>query len=698
MNAIGAISGYSIAVAPLLPWAVIATFAALAALILAYGAFRRARGTLWRLIGIVMLLLVLLDPSLVKEQRQPQKDVAAVVVDESPSMAIGQRRQYAAAALATVVQRLNAFKNLDVRVIHAGAPNADAPLEDTGTQLYTALARGLADVPRQRVAGAIMITDGEIHDMPPPSQLAFKAPLHVLLTGRPGEADRRLVVEDAPSFGIVGKDVTLNVRVEDLPHGSGEAQLTLRKDGGPPSTRAVTVGQNVPIEIPIDHGGANVVELSVNSGPHELTLDNNRAAFVINGVRDRLKVLLISGEPHQGERTWRNILKSDPSVDLIHFTILRPPDKQDGTPINQLSLIAFPTRELFVEKLHQFDLIIFDRYKQMNVLPAIYLQNIVHYVQNGGALLVATGPSFAGPESLYRTPLGAVLPAEPTGQVFEQGYVPHVTAIGHRDPVTDELPGLPANPNQTPPWGRWFLDVDAQADRGTVVMDGVGDHPLLVLDRVGKGRVAEFLSDEMWLWTRGYEGGGPQAELLRRVVYWLMKEPDLEENDLRARVVGNRLVVTRQSLQPDDRPVQVTAPDGKQRTLSLAPQSGGRSVGTMPVTASGLYRVSDGTRRALAAAGALNPVEMSDVRATDRKVAADVAATHGGTFWVGPGPIPDIRRVDPGDSTSGHGWIGLRRNGDYIVTGVGETPLLPGLLALILALGAFLLAWRREGR
>ncbi|MGH6968833.1 MAG: hypothetical protein ACREEN_07000, partial [Stellaceae bacterium] len=520
------------------------------------------------------------------------------------------------------------------------------------------------------------------------------------LTGQPGEADRRLVVRNAPKFGLVGKTVHLAVRVEDLPKttAAGEAQLTIRKDGGLPVIRTVPVGADVTVPVTIDHGGSNVVELAVDAGPHELTLDNNRAAFVINGVRDRLKVLLISGEPNQDERTWRNILKSDPSVDLIHFTILRPPEKQDGTPIRELSLIAFPIRELFDVKLHQFDLIIFDRYRQRSVLPQAYLENIADYVRDGGALLVSAGPSFATPLSLYRTPLGAVLPAAPTGDVFNQGFVPRVTAVGRRDPVTEDLPGLPAQPDAVPPWGRWFRTIGAQAQRGVTAMTGYQGEPLLVFDRVGKGRVAQLMSDEMWLWTRGYEGGGPQAELLRRIVYWLMKEPDLEENDLRAAVGGNKLTITRQSLQPDDSPVQVTLPDGKTEMLTLTPEHGGRSDASMSVSESGLYRVSDGQRTALAAAGSLNPIEMSDVRATDDKVKADVAATGGGIFWIGPGNVPDIRSVDPGQSAAGRGWIGLRRNGDYVVTGIGETPLLPGALALILALGLLTLAWRREGR
>ncbi|HXP31717.1 MAG TPA: hypothetical protein VN832_11540 [Stellaceae bacterium] len=693
-------NGLTIAAAPLLPWAAIIAFAALAAAALGYGAWRRARGTAWRLVAVAVLLLILIEPSLVEEQREAQHDVAVVVLDDSPSMRIGARRTYAAAALAQVTQRLKQLHDLDLRIVHAGAPDPAAALADTGTELYTALSRAVSDVPRQRVAGAVMITDGEIHDMPPPDRLAFAAPLHVLLTGQPGEADRRLVVKNAPSFGLVGKEVQLTVRVEDLPAGGagGEARLTLRKDGGPPTTRLVPVGRDVPLSIAIDHGGPNVLELETEAGPRELTLDNNRAALVINGVRDRLKVLLVSGEPHQGERTWRNILKSDPSVDLIHFTILRPPEKQDGTPIRELSLIAFPIRELFDVKLDQFDLIIFDRYRQRNVLPLAYLENIARFVRKGGALLDAAGPSFASPLSLYRTPLGELLPAEPTGNVIQQGFVPEVTAVGRRHPVTDDLPGLPADAKQAPPWGRWFRNIEAVPHGGETIMSGAEDRPLLVLNRVGDGRVAQLLSDEMWLWTRGYEGGGPQAELLRRVVYWLMKEPDLEENDLRARVDGNRLVVTRQSLEPNNAPVQITGPDGKPQTLALTPDGGGRSAGSIALSESGLYRASDGQRTALAAAGALNPIELADVRTTDEKVKADVQASGGSIHWIGPGSVPEVRRVEPGRSAAGRGWMGFRANGDYVVTGVKETPLLPGFLALILALGALLLAWRREGR
>jgi hypothetical protein len=695
-------SAYTVAFAPLIAWPVLAALAGIAVLILALGLWRRARGLYWRAAAIAFLLAIIANPALVQEKRTPQRDVAVVVLDESPSQGIGDRAAASEAALKTLTAELGKEHDLDVRVVRTGKPEPGAG--DDGTRLFTALNRELADIPRQRLAGVVMITDGEVHDVPGGDAKAaaaqLGAPLHVLLSGHPGEGDRRLVVKQAPSFGLVGKEAPLTVRVEDLPENKNapetQAKLTWRKDGGVVHTLEVPVGRDVPLSIPIDHGGPNVVELEVEPGPRELTLVNNRAAIVVNGVRDRLKVLLVSGEPHPGERVWRNLLKSDPSVDLVHFTILRPPEKQDGTPIRELSLIAFPIRELFDVKLDEFDLIIFDRYSRRGVIPQPYLQNVVNYVRNGGAFLEATGPSFGTPLSLFRTPLGDILPTEPTGNVEEEGFRPELTALGWRHPVTADLPGA-GTPGGTPSWGRWFRQIDTHVHHGTTLMTGDHGEPLLVLDRAGKGRVAQLLSDQMWLWARGFEGGGPQAELLRRLAYWLMKEPDLEENDLRASIDGDRLLVTRQSLETDNKPVTVTAPDGSTSTLALTPTHGGQSTGSLAVAQMGLYRVTDGTRTALAAAGPLNAIEFADVRATPDKLAPIAAASGGGIYWIADG-VPEIRRVVSGRATTGHDWLGLRENGDYVVAGFSETPLLPGIAALLLAVGALIAAWRREGR
>jgi hypothetical protein len=708
-------SAYTIAAAPLLPGWGIEALAAIAVLVLAIGAWRRARGVFWRAAALAMLLTILVNPSLVQEKRAPLRDVAVIVLDESASQGIGERHAVSEQALESLRDRLGHERDLDVRIVRTGQNQPGSA--DDGTKLFTALSRSLADVPRQRLAGIIMITDGQVHDVPGPTAEAaageLGAPLHVLLSGRRDEHDRRLAIANAPSFGLVGKELPLTVRVEDLPAppdgktAEGKtgpeqrARITWRKDGGAPHPMTVPVGRDVTLSIPIDHGGPNILEIEAEAGPQELTLANNRAAIVVNGVRDRLRVLLVSGEPHAGERVWRNILKSDPSVDLVHFTILRPPEKQDGTPIRELSLIAFPIRELFDVKLHEFDLIIFDRYSQRGIIPQAYIDNVVRYVRQGGALLEAAGPTFGTPMTLFRTPLGEILPTEPTGDVREQGYKPQLTALGRRHPVTSDLPGG-GKPGETPSWGRWFRQVDGRVHSGTAIMSGENGGPLLVLDRVGNGRVAQLLSDQMWLWARGFEGGGPQTELLRRLAYWLMKEPDLEENDLRAVIEGDQLKVTRQSLEPDDSPVTITAPDSTNSTLALTQAEGGRSIGTAAISQMGLYRISDGKRTALAASGPLNPVEFADVRTTSDRLGPIAEASGGGVFWVGddvmPGAMPDVRRVSPGRSAAGHGWLGLRRNDDYVVTGFGEVPLLPGAAALLLAIGLLIAAWRREGR
>ena len=196
----------------------------------------------------------------------------------------------------------------------------------------------------------------------------------------------------------------------------GTARVTVRLNGNESASEITQPGTEQPLGFTVPRGGNNILEFEVEPVAGEITTANNRAGHVIEGIRENLRVLLVSGEPHAGERTWRNLLKSDASVDLVHFTILRPPEKQDGTPINELSLIAFPTRELFVEKIDQFDLIIFDRYQHRDVLPILYYDYIAEYVEKGGALLIAAGPEYAGENSIARTPLNAALPAMPTGR------------------------------------------------------------------------------------------------------------------------------------------------------------------------------------------------------------------------------------------------------------------------------------------
>jgi len=683
-----------LAFAPLIPMPLLTALAVIALLITAYALFVRARGAWARGLAFAVLIFALAGPLLVREKHAPLADVAVIITDRSQSMSLGKRAAQAESARQQVKKLLAAQPGLIVRETSV---TTTATGENNGTQAFAALNAALADVPQSRVAGAILITDGQVHDAPAPETMNLHAPLQVLVAGKRGERDRKLTVESAARFAIVGQWAPMRLRIDDL-GGSGEtsAVLEIRIDGKPFGSRIVPVGQDTDIKVPVNHEGENLIELSAGPGPAELTLENNRAVVTVSGVRDRLRVLLVSGEPHAGERVWRNLLKADPSVDLVHFTILRPPDKQDSTPLNELALIAFPSRELFQEKLGSFDLVVFDRYTERGVLPMAYFENLASYVQDGGALLISSGPEFSGPESVYRTPLSQVLPVQPTGQIYTGPFKPIVTQDGMAHPVTRELPGR--NQDKTAPtWGRWFRIIGGNKIAGQTVMADGSNHPLLVLDRVGKGRVAELMSDQTWLWARGFEGGGPQAELLRRLAHWLMKEPELEAESLQAEINGDHIRITRHTMAPQTPAVTLTLPSGKTQLLPLTRAEPGIWRADAMAGELGLYRVTDGILSTVTAAGPLNPKEVADMRATDAVLAPVAQASGGSVHWLDDG-LPEIRRIGVGETASGDRWIGLRSNGAYRVTALEQQKLLPQWLALLLIVGALLLAWRLEGR
>jgi hypothetical protein len=684
-----------IAFAPLVAaqilWAVIAA-AVLFALVLFAS---RSRGAAVRTLALALIALALANPSFTREDRDPLTSIAVVVVDKSPSQNFGDRMAQTEAARAKILDALHRIPGLEVRVIEAGETDG----ETDGTRLFTALNSTLADVPSDRFAGVIMITDGRVHDVPADAgALGFSAPVHALITGHADERDRRIALIAAPRFGIVGQPQTITYRVEDQGAHESTAQVTVRRDGDVIETRNVPIGTAQSVTVPIPHGGQNIVEIEASPLAGELTQVNNRVVVSIDGVRDKLRVLLVSGEPHAGERTWRNLLKSDPSVDLVHFTILRPPEKQDGTPINELSLIAFPTRELFQQKIDDFQLIIFDRYARQGVLPIIYFDNITRYVRDGGAVLVAAGPDYASSTSIWRTPLDAILPAEPSGNVTNQAFRPELTELGRRHPVTR---GLEGSEGKSPHWSEWFRVVDTRSATGTTIMQGPDAKPLLVLSHEGEGRVALLLSDHIWLWARGFEGGGPHLDLLRRLSHWLMKEPDLEEEALRLTVSGHDLLVRRQTMADQVADVTLTSPSGAARTLKLDAKNPGVWESTVSANELGLWRATDGKLNALINVGPANPREYAEVTSTTQVLAPLANATGADARRLEDGGglnVPRIVAVRSADTYKGDDWLGLKMSDASVVRGVGVLPVFAGLLGLLLLLGSIAGTWVREGR
>ncbi|MFT9221105.1 VWA domain-containing protein [Gluconobacter oxydans] len=672
---------------PMLPVWLLATLAILTIAGAIYGALRGARGMLWRALAVLALLGWLSGPRSLHPVLRPVPQDTLLVVDRSASMQVGHRTAIADHAAEQIMQDAAHLPGLTLHRVDVPGGTGH------GTRLFEALDH--ADLPQGRFAGAIVVTDGMDHDVPPHLPPRFHGangqtlPLHLLLTAHGEEQDRRLRILSTPPYAIVGQNATIRVQVDDLGAPSAsDAILTIRSGDAPPQTRPIQTGTPQDITLPVQHPGETLVGLSVSPLAGEASTENNSEVVRIRGVRDRLRVLLVSGVPNQGERVWRRLLKADPSVDLVHFTILRSPNTDDGTPLSDLALIPFPIRELFQEKIRSFDLIILDGFRNSNILPDEYLTNIADYVRNGGGLLVTAGPEFTQDGTLQDTSLAQVLPAHvSTDGIVTRAFRPSLTDLGKTHPVTAGL---------TEDWGPWYRALHPDQSHGEDLMHGPDGAPLLLLDRVDQGRVAMLLSDQLWLWSRGEGGGGPQAELLRRLSHWLMKEPDLEENRLTARIENGQLTVERhaagQTVSPE---AFVTAPDGKRLPVALT-QTKGVWHASVPATLPGIWSVRQDGLVAFASPVSHDPIERQDLRATATVMGGSAKASGGSVSWIAD-HTPHLRQVPTGSAMSGSDWMGLPVTTAAVAGETRTKDLVPAWAALLAALIFLAIGWWREG-
>ena len=681
----------NITFAPELPIWFLAILIGAIALLCLYGLIKQLRGSFVRTIAGALMALALLNPSLLREDRSPLKTIIPLVIDETTSQRLNNRDEQTASA-ADDIRKLDNFELREIRVT-----DQISQTSDVSSALFSSLNNAMQDVPNDQMGGAIFITDGQVHDVPETKeQSKINGPLHVIVTGKQNERDRRIVLKNTPRFGVVGESQEIIYEIEETGfENRTSVEVTISLDGEVVAIDEVIAGEEASFVFDVPHGGKNIIELSAEIATGEISEINNRAFTTLNGIRENLRVLLVSGEPHAGERTWRNLLKSDASVDLVHFTILRPPEKQDGTPINQLSLIAFPTRELFVQKIDEFDLIIFDRYKRRGVLPVLYFDNIARYVRDGGAVLVAAGPEYADNLSIGATPLNSVLPAIADGQVTEAPFTPRIPETGQKHPVTRDLDGWNID---KPEWSRWFRSVGVDEIGGESIMENEKGEPILMLQRHDEGRVALFLSDHVWLWSRGFEGGGPHVQLLRRLAHWLMKEPELEEERLTAAASGKSLTLTRQTLGEKPEDVTITSPSGESQTLGFEEAGTGIWKAETQVEEIGLYRTTSGEFSALAQVGPANPRELAAVVSTTELLSPIVEATSGSIGRIEDKGIPRLIQIGQNATASGRGWAGLVNSNASVLNGVFRIPLFTGLIGLALLLLGFATMWFREGR
>lgn len=690
----------SLAFDPLVPLPFIIGFGVIALIAALAAGAGRLRSMFLRSFAAIAVIAALLNPQTVEEDRTPLRDIALIISDGSESVLLGTRAEQVNAALDGLATQVSADNTLEL-VTARIQPDSD------GTRLTATLIEALGSIPAARLAGVIIVTDGQIHDLPNTAEslLPDGVPFHAMVIGDPQRRDRRIRATVAPRYGLVGEQAEFQIQVDDPGFEGERAQIAIKLNGEMVARFGAIIGNQMSIPLTIERRGTNTVELIVTEAPDELTIKNNVFVAEISGIRDRLQVLLVTGEPHRGGRAWRNLLKSDPAVDLVHFTILTNPGiKYTNARSDELSLIAFPVRQLFEEKLDEFDLIIFDQFKRRgraangrrsrSLLPPIYFQNIAEYVERGGALLVATGPAFATQDSIYRSPLAAVLPSRPTGEILETSFRAKLNTKGERHPITADFKN-----GEAQSWGPWYRIVENAAVSGNVLMEGPTGEPLLVIDKVREGRVAMLMSDQAWLWAKGYQGGGPYSEMFRRLSHWLMGEPDLAAEKLSARTDGETLLIERSSLGDEAQSVVVQKPDGTSETVTLTPRGDGRFSGSIKTAGQGAYRLSSGPLATVTAIGALNPKEFSDLTPTMNILSPLVAATGGYGQLIGDGTsVPNLRRVKNGAKRAGDNWFGLTAHERYSVEASRRAPLAPGWLFFLLAAVALGWAWRREGQ
>lgn len=703
------VSNWNVHANPLIPIGLIAGLGFMYAAGSLLMARRRVQGGWLRAAAGGVMILTLVNPEVMEEEREIVPTEIAIVIDKTASQALGDRTAETTEMYEQLVAKLANINGVNIRTIEIDSN--EGGIATDGTHLFEHISTNLTDVPRDRLGGVIILSDGQIHDMPESTDILGKdVPLHVLVSGSESDFDRNIIIEEAPGFGLVNTEQTIRFRVQDEgteATASDKVLVSIKSDGEEIGTQLVTPGEVAEVTLKIPHTGTNIVELSVEELEGELTPVNNRITTSIEGIRENLKVLLVSGQPNAGGRVWRDLLKADPGTDLVHFTILRPPLKQDTTPLRELALIAFPARELFHEKINDFDLIIFDHYQDQGILPRAYFQNIANYARNGGALLVVPGENYSTGGGIYQTPLQEILPSAPAGAVDRNPYRPQINEIGERHPVTRHLQNDDKNEGN---WGRWFSVTTTQTTSGQTLMETEDGTPLLVLNREGKGRVATLMSDNAWLWSRGYEGGGPHADMLRRTIQWLMKNPSLEEEAITMRMVDGKLEIRQQTITEEAGTVILTSPSGKTQTITLEQTGNGLYSATVIPEELGLYNAKragdeENPISSFINIGTSTPKEFAQTLSTTEIAAPFTAQTGGTTLRMqdtdGSLRVPDIQartgEQAQDSALAGDSWLGIKMTDATILKDTSNQPLIPSWLGFLAAVGLLAGAWYQEG-
>ena len=553
---------------------------AVATVILQVLGTRRVAHPEWRalLVGlragaVVACLVLVFEPAVELQDVTREANHVVVLVDESGSMALsdeggGPTRAQRAAEL---VRRSGAtfaewnrrhrvsFASFSQGLVARSEEALSQPLSPGGDA--TRLRDALGDIARRTqgsdLAGIVIVSDGVAtgafaggaEDGDSQRFLGgLEAPVHTVWAGRPGLRDRAIAGLGADEFAFARTVVKIGVRVRSSGFEKRSIPVTLTQAGKLVATGQVTVGGDTPeahVEIAFSPArvGKFVYEVSVPEAPEEHVTENNRRAFVLRVIRDKVRVLQVAGRPSWDERWVRSFLEADPNVDLVSFFILRTPEDLQPVPSSEMSLIPFPTEELFEDELGSFDVILLQNFEYGPYGIAPYLDNIRRFVAEGGSLAMIGGDLSFSSGGYWGTPVGQILPVllspRSVGDdqlISTEMFSPRLTDEGAHHPVTQ----LDFDPRRSqalwdslPRLEGMNLVEGAHPDATVLAVHPRLKKPLLAVGEHLEGRTLALTTDSLWRW--GFVAAGEPGHdaaafstLWRNMLRWLIRDPDLE--------------------------------------------------------------------------------------------------------------------------------------------------------------------------
>ncbi len=644
-----------------------------------------------RIFIFLILLILVFNPLINSMRKLHHKDILIVMYDKTQSVIETKKIDQLIKVKKNIKDIIVDEEKLEIVEIEVNnLNNKDGKIQ---TKIITNVQKAFQKLEKNRVAGVIIVTDGIIHDLDKIEEDFIDIPIHFFLLGNKNERDRSIITENIPEYAVVGKPIDFMFKIIDE-NFQEEVSASFILDGMQILTKTFITNINHQIKLPINHAGENLLEIKINNHPNEITFANNYKVFKINGIHEKLRVMLISGEPNMGLRNWRNILNSDPSIELLHFTILRPPSKRDLTPVKELALIPFPSQELFSADISKFSLIILDQYTLQGILPKKYLDNIVDYVIGGGAILNISGQEYLSDRSLLNSSLVNILPTRPE-EFFIGPFLPSLTELGKRHPITNTL----EKAFKENKWGKWFSFIKANKISGQTLMSA-NKYPLLIINEVSQGRVAQILSDQSWVWNKDRENKGPLVELLRNTIHWLLKTPELQENYLNVIKNNNFITLNLNSLNEGDTSAIITSPSGENLFVLMKDNKNGSLFGKFESTEYGKFNIKVNDIEKDFFIGITDSKELEKVSSSSFLINSFFEKNKQYLYsitWLGDS-IPKIVKVFNKNNIAGSNWVGLlekkvQKNDTFINKELINWSLIMPLLLLLL-----FMCWYRENR